>query len=59
MTRFLTATALGIGLLATVAPASPANACEFSQCAWGQIVCTEISCPTCIDAGVVRRCILR
>jgi len=40
--RLLLAAALGAGLLATV---SPANACEFRQCAWGQIVCSTVYCP--------------
>lgn len=45
MTRLLTAAALSVGLLATIAPATPANACEFSQCAWGKIVCSVVDCP--------------
>jgi Zn-finger protein len=45
MRRFLATAALGIGVLATVAPVAPANACEFSQCAWGKVVCSVTSCP--------------
>ena len=61
MRRLLAASALSVGLLATVAPA-PANACEFSQCAWGKIVCSVVDCPIfCYRVPVVERsgCIAR
>ena len=62
MSRRLAAVALSFGFLATVAPASPANACEFSQCAWGKIVCSVVSCPiVCYRVPVAERtvCIAR
>ncbi|HEX8003600.1 MAG TPA: hypothetical protein VF519_12975 [Mycobacteriales bacterium] len=43
MTRFLAAAALSVGLAATMTPS--ASACEFSQCAWGKIVCSVVHCP--------------
>lgn len=61
MRRLLAASALGVGLLATLTPA-PANACEFSQCAWGQIVCSVVNCPIfCYRVPVAERtvCIAR
>ena len=42
MKRLLLAAALGAGLLATH---TPANACEFRQCAWGKIICSTVTCP--------------
>lgn len=62
MTRFLTAAALSVGMLVTLAPATPANACEFSQCAWGKVVCSVVNCPIiCTDVPVADRrvCIAR
>jgi len=62
MRRFLAAAALGIGVLATVAPATPASACEFSQCAWGKVVCSVVNCPIiCANVPVADRtvCIAR
>jgi hypothetical protein len=43
MRRLLAAAALGLGMLATTAPA--ADACAFQQCPYGQITCSVISCP--------------
>lgn len=62
MTRLLAGAALSLGLVATLAPATPANACEFSQCAWGKIVCSAVSCPIfCYEVPVAERriCIAR
>jgi hypothetical protein len=53
MTRLLAAAALGLGLLATN---TPANACEFSQCAWGKIVCAEVGCPIVCTPAVTYKC---
>jgi hypothetical protein len=52
MKRLLLAAALGAGLLTTV---SPANACEFRQCAWGQIVCSTVTCPRYCETVAGRR----
>ena len=41
--RLLLAVALGAGLLGSTS--APANACEFSQCAWGKVVCSAVRCP--------------
>lgn len=42
MKRLLLTAALGAGMFATV---TPADACEFRQCAWGQIICSTVTCP--------------
>ena len=53
MKRLLLAGALGAGLLAT---STPANACEFRKCAWGQIICSTVTCPRyCQTVPVVGR----
>jgi hypothetical protein len=60
--RFLATAALGIGVLAAAAPVAPANACEFSQCAWGKVVCSVVNCPIfCTRVPVAERtvCIAR
>lgn len=41
--RLFLAVALGAGLLGT--SAAPASACAFSQCPWGKVVCSAVSCP--------------
>ena len=58
MTRFLTAAALSVGLVASLAPATPASACEFSQCTWGKIICAEIRCGICVNTPSGVRCFL-
>jgi hypothetical protein len=56
--RLLLAAALGAGLLGT-ASAPAANACEFSQCPWGRVVCSVVSCPVaCPTVAGQRHCLL-
>jgi hypothetical protein len=43
MTRLFVAAALGLGLLATVAPA--ATACDWEHCPGTSIVCATFGCP--------------
>ncbi len=62
MSRFLSAAALSLGLAATLVPATSATACEFSQCAWGKIVCSVTECPiVCAEVAAADRrvCIAR
>lgn len=62
MRRLLAAAAVSAGLVVTIVPAAPANACAFSQCPWGQVVCSAVSCPIfCTDVPVADRrvCIAR
>lgn len=59
MKRLLLVAALGAGLFASV---SPASACEFRQCAWGQIICSTVTCPRyCETVPVADRqvCVIR
>ncbi len=56
MKRLLLAAALGAGLLG--ATSAPANACAFSQCPWGKVVCSVTRCPIyCTYVNGVRHCI--
>lgn len=60
MTRIIAAAALGLGLLATVAPA--AGACAWEHCAGTSVVCAELGCPVfCLPEPVdtpIRLCVL-
>jgi hypothetical protein len=59
VSRLLAAAALGLGLLASGAPA--ANACAWQYCPGTSIVCAELGCPlycTPVRPPVVRGCIL-
>jgi hypothetical protein len=46
MTRLIAAAALGLGLVAT---AAPAGACELQDCSWSAPVCAAVDCSPNLD----------